>query len=227
MAQVPIETNPAAMYGIAVHHAIRVFHQHRMKGLPISAADVIGVFEQAWSNEGFYSREHEERRLEEGREALRRFVARELASSRVPLAIERDFKFKLGENVVVGRWDRIDEDADGIVLVDYKTAEVEDPEQARERAARSLKDEQLGLYALAYREMYGVTPARVELRYVGSGIVGAATVEPKHLDRAIERIDVAAAGIRAAQFPPRPDPRSCGYCPYSRFCLHSQARPLP
>ncbi|MBI5710354.1 MAG: ATP-dependent helicase [Candidatus Eisenbacteria bacterium] len=224
VAQVPLGSNPVVMYGIAIHHAIRVYHQHRMKGLPIAVEDVIAAFEGAWSSEGFYSREHEERRLEEGRETLRRFVAREEASRRVPLAIEKDFRFKLGDDLVVGRWDRIDEQPEGIVLADYKTSPLDDPEKADERAERSLKEEQLGLYALAYREMFGVVPARAELLYVGSGVTGSAAVTEEHLERAQRRAVEAAAGIRSAEFPPRPDQRNCGYCPYARFCIHSAAK---
>ena len=228
VAQVPLASDPQAMYGIAIHHAIRVYHQHRMLGLPIAVAEVVAAFEGAWSSEGFYSREHEEMRLEEGRRSLAAFVARENASPRVPLATERDFKFKLGPcDTVVGRWDRIDEHADGIVLADYKTSQVQGQEKADERAAKSLKGEQLGLYALAYREVYGVTPVRVEMWFVGQGIVGSAGVGPEHMERARERAAHAALGIRGARFGAKPDPRSCGRCPYSRFCAHSVARGEP
>jgi len=225
VAQVPLATDPQFMFGIAVHHAIRIYHQHRMKGHPIDADAVVSAFESAWSSEGFYSREHEELRLEEGRAALRRFVAREDASRRVPLAIEREFKFKLSpRDVVVGRWDRIDERNGRPVLVDYKTADIEGAEKAQQRANESVRDDQLGLYALAYVEMYGQTPASVELQFVGPGITGAADVKPEHLERARNRARTAAAGIRSAKFEPTPGPRSCGYCPYSRFCIHSAAR---
>ena len=83
----------------------------------------------------------------------------------VPLAIEREFKFKLARNnVVVGRWDRIDERDGGIVLVDYKTSEIEDAPKAEQRARDSLMHDQLGLYALAYAEATGQPPARVEVQ---------------------------------------------------------------
>uniref|UniRef100_A0A832I1T4 DNA 3'-5' helicase n=1 Tax=Eiseniibacteriota bacterium TaxID=2212470 RepID=A0A832I1T4_UNCEI len=224
VVQVPLAGDPQVMFGIAIHHAIRVFHQHRMKGLPITADEVVAAFESAWSSEGFYSREHEERRLESGREALRRFVERESAAPRAPLAIEMEFRFRLGHDVVAGRWDRVDEAADGIVLVDYKTSEVADADTARARAEDSLKDGQLGLYALAYAETRGAPPVRVRLHFVPGGLSGEATVRPEHLERARARVREAAAGIRAAHFPPRPDQRNCGYCPYRRFCPHSAAR---
>jgi DNA helicase-2/ATP-dependent DNA helicase PcrA len=224
VVQVPLANDPQAMFGIAMHHAIRVLHQHRMKGLPIEAGDVVAAFEGAWSSEGFFSREHEERRLEEGRTALRRFVERELRSGRTPLAIEMEFRFRLGHDVVVGRWDRVDEIGGEIVLIDYKTGEIEDEERARARAERSLREGQLGLYALAYAETRGAPPARVQLHFVPGAVTGEAVVAPEHLDAARARVREAASGIRAARFPARPDPRSCGYCPYHRFCPHSAAR---
>ena len=130
----------------------------------------------------------------------------------------------VGNNVVVGRWDRIDESPQGAVLIDYKTTEVDDADKARERAERSLRLDQLGLYALAYHETRATLPARVELHFVGTGVVGAAEVRPEHIEAARGRVLEAAAGIRSATFPPDPDPRKCGDCPYSRFCVHSAAR---
>ncbi len=211
---------------MAIHHAIRVYHQHRMKGLPITVDDVVSVPSTgAWSSEGFYSREHEERRFEEGRDTLRRFVAREEARRQAPLAIERDFRFKLGDDLVVGRWDR-DRRAPG----GHRAGGLQDlrgratPRRPRSARRPTCSDGQLGLYALAYRETLGVLPARTELHFVGPGTVGSGEVKPEHLERARERVAKAAAGIRSAQFPPKPDQRNCGYCPYSRFCIHSAAR---
>jgi DNA helicase II / ATP-dependent DNA helicase PcrA len=222
--RVPLSTDPGFMYGRAIHHAIQIYHHHRMRKLPITVDDVLSAFEQAWSSDGFFSREHEERRLEEGRQTLRRFVASEESGGRLPLAIEMEFKFRVGQDVVRGRWDRIDERPEGIVLVDYKTSEIEDAEKARERARKSLKDDQLGIYALAYLETRGKMPARVELHFVESGLSGAAEVKPEHLTRARSRVAQAAAGIRAARFIATPDPRTCSYCPYARFCVHSMAK---
>jgi len=224
VAHVPLPGAPALMYGNAIHHAIKIWHQHRIKGLPIVVEDVLGAFDSAWSSEGFLSRAHEERMQAQGHEALRRFVAQDATTPRPPLAVETEFRFRIDDDVVIGRWDRIDERDEGIVLVDYKSSEVEEPDKAEKRAKDSLRDGQLGLYALAYTESRQVTPARVELHFVGTGVTGSAAVEPEHLDRARERVREAAAGIRAAQFPPRPDARTCGHCAYRLFCPHSAAR---
>lgn len=222
--RVPLGSDPRAMYGIAIHNAIRRYLQHRTRGLPVSEDDILAEFERSWSNEGFFSREHEERRYEEGRATLRKFVAREEKSKSLPLAIEMEFKFRQGNDFVIGRWDRIDERPAGIVLVDYKTSEVEEPDKARERAEKSLREDQLGLYALAYAETRAKPPAQVELNFVASGATGNAAVNELHLRAARDRVTRAGAGIRRAHFPADPDRRKCQNCPYSRFCVHSAVR---
>ena len=222
--QLPLATDPRFMYGNAIHHAILVYYQHRLRGFPVATADVVRVFEQSWSSEGFYSRDHEERRLAQGRDTLRRFVERETAAREKTVQVEQTFKFRQGMNAITGRWDRIDERNDGITIVDFKTSDVDEEEGADDRTAKSLRGSQLGIYALAYRETRQVVPARVELHYVGSGTVGGATVKAEHLDLATERIGRAADGIRAADFQPRPDYTACRNCPYNILCPHSATR---
>ncbi|HEY6867437.1 MAG TPA: ATP-dependent DNA helicase, partial [Candidatus Eisenbacteria bacterium] len=219
--EVPLTRDPAFMYGEAVHHAIRHYYKARLLGHPVDADEVVRVFEEAWSSEGFISREHEERRLEQGRRTLRALVAREGTARVRPLQIEQGFKFKRGNNVVDGRWDRIDERPGGIVIVDFKTSDVVAPDDADARARDSLRQGQLGLYALAYRETRGVVPAAVELQYVERGVTGRAEVEPGHLDAAAERIDQAAEGIRAARFAPQPEYLACRYCPFNNICPYT------
>jgi DNA helicase-2/ATP-dependent DNA helicase PcrA len=224
LMRVPLATDPTFMFGNAIHGAIRGYLKDRLRGHPTAVEHLLRTFEESWSSAGFISREHEERRLEEGRQILRRFYASEEASPLRPGAVEREFRFRLDQDEVRGRWDRIDDRPEGVVLVDYKTSEVEDAGKAAERALKSLREDQLGLYALAYRETTGRTPRRVELHFVSHGVVGSADVEPGHLARAAARVRAAARGIRAGEFPADPDQRKCGYCPYSRFCPHSAAR---
>jgi DNA helicase-2/ATP-dependent DNA helicase PcrA len=224
VAHVPLPANPTLMYGQAIHHGIKVWHQHRLKGLPIETRDVIAAYESAWSSEGFLTLAHEERMQAQGREVLERFVRNDLAAGGTPIAVEMEFRFQLGHNQVSGRWDRIDERPEGIVLVDYKTSETDEEERAEQKAKESARTGQLGLYALAYRETREVMPARLELHFVGSGTVGAVDVVPEHLDRARERIERAAEGIRAARFEATPDARTCGRCDYRQICRFSAAR---
>jgi DNA helicase-2/ATP-dependent DNA helicase PcrA len=138
-----------------------------------------------------------------------------MASPVLPAQVEKQFSFELGQVEVNGRFDRVDLDPDGAVVIDYKTTEVEDPAEAAKRARES---GQLRLYALAYKEQAGVKPRALELRYVAAGVRGRVEPDEADLTRATELITAAEAGIRAAAFAAHPSPRTCAPCAFNRIC---------
>ncbi len=107
--RVPLAPHHAIVYGAALHKAVQLFHHRHAKGHVMSEAELDEVFDSAWSNEGFMSRDHEEARLAAGRAALRRFRLQQLEPDAViPTYVEREFSFTLGGDRVRGRWDRVD-----------------------------------------------------------------------------------------------------------------------
>jgi DNA helicase-2/ATP-dependent DNA helicase PcrA len=107
--RVPTAPHHAIVYGSALHLAVQEFHKRHARGVVMSEAELIAAFEQAWTTEGFVSREHEEARLEAGRVALRRFRRAQLEPGAViPAYVEREFAFMLDGDRVRGRMDRVD-----------------------------------------------------------------------------------------------------------------------
>jgi DNA helicase-2/ATP-dependent DNA helicase PcrA len=97
------------VYGAALHQAVQEFHRSQARGRALTDEELVGVFEAAWSNEGFVSREHEAARLEAGKGALRRFREAQLRPGAVvPAWVEREFAFALGGDRIRGRFDRVD-----------------------------------------------------------------------------------------------------------------------
>jgi DNA helicase-2/ATP-dependent DNA helicase PcrA len=108
-----------------------------------------------------------------------------------------------------------------VTITDYKSSDVRDPAVARQRARDSL---QLQIYAMAYEAMTGRLPDAVQLHFLDSGLVGRADVEPARLEKARAKIAVAAAGIRARDYTPKPSVLACTYCPFRAICPSSAAR---
>jgi DNA helicase-2/ATP-dependent DNA helicase PcrA len=215
--------------------------------------ELFAAFEAAWTNDGFLSREHEEARLEAGRAALRRFRDEQLRPDAViPAWVEREFSFYLDGDKVRGRFDRVDimprdpndpvpvmadagDPASGadvveptlnlspekVVITDYKSSDVRDPAKARQRAKDSL---QLTIYAMGYEAMTGRLPDVVALHFLDSGLVGAAPVDRKRVEKARETIRTAAKGIRARDFTPKPDYLACSFCAFREICPSSVVR---
>jgi len=205
-------------FGNAIHQAVAFALGRKLLGKTPLFDEVAMVFGTAWRNEGYRSEEHERRRFEQGLEALRGFMAREVETGPVPSAVERHFRIKLDGLVISGSIDRIDETEEEIALIDYKTSELDDFEKADQAARDSL---QLPLYALAYRELTGETPNRLELRYVLTGEVGAVIPTKGKLEATRVRIQGIAESIRAGDFTARPSPRNCSICACRPICRES------
>ncbi|MCY7419006.1 MAG: PD-(D/E)XK nuclease family protein, partial [Chloroflexi bacterium] len=220
IARVPTPPHHALVLGNALHQAAAAWHLAELRGRPLDTAGVLDAFSVHWSSEGFLSRHHEDALFAAGQQALRRLVGSVPDPARRTVAVERSFQVRLGGDIVRGRYDRVDESADGAIITDYKSSDVRDQHRADERARDSL---QLQVYALAWEAETGELPQRMELHFLDSGVVGRVSPEPKRLDRARRLLSEAADGIRSGSFPAKPDMIGCGYCPYREICPSSAA----
>jgi DNA helicase-2/ATP-dependent DNA helicase PcrA len=219
--RIPLRQHHSVVYGNALHNAVEFYLRRRAAGNFTSLEDFLLAFDNAWRNEGFLTREHEEQRRRAGVAALTRFYHEEEASGQKPTDVEREFGFTLGLDRVRGRFDRVDETPDGLVIVDYKSSDVTEQKKADQRARESL---QLKIYALAQHEMTGRLPARLELRFLESGLVGRHTPTVLDLAKAREAIADAARGIRRREFEATPEYQACRYCPYNQICPSTATR---
>ena len=252
--RVPLAPHHAIIYGAALHKAVQLFHVRHAKGHVMSEAELDEVFESAWSNEGFVSRDHEEARLEAGRAALRRFRTAQLAPDAViPTYVEREFSFSIGGDRVRGRWDRVDIEpvGEGNEPVPHAagqagsvSADVVSPtlgmlgpervtitdyksSDVRDPAKarqRARESLQLQVYAMGFEAMTGRLPDAVALHFLESGLIGRVPVDPVRLAKARDKIVRAAAGMRARDYTPRPDYLACTYCAFRDICPSSAAR---
>jgi len=219
--RVPILRHHTVVYGSTIHAVVEFYLKRRVEGNYTPLDDLLAEYERKWLNQGFLTWEHQEARKAAGREALTRFWHQEEAEGLKPAWIEKDFAFSVGNNRVRGRYDRVDEDLLGAVIVDYKTSEVIRQKDADRRVAQNL---QLKMYALAWREMTGRLPQRVELRFIETGVIGRREPTEGDLQEAIAAVEAAAAGIRARRFEATPSRQACRYCAYNQICPFTATR---
>ncbi|PYM28366.1 MAG: hypothetical protein DMD78_00425 [Candidatus Rokuibacteriota bacterium] len=221
LLRVPILRHHTVVYGSTIHAVVEFYLKRRVEGNYTSLEDLLAEYERKWLNQGFLTWEHQEARKAAGREALTRFWHQEEADGLKPTWIEKDFAFSVGNNRVRGRFDRVDEDLLGAVIVDYKTSEVIRQKDADRRVAQNL---QLKMYALAWREMSGRLPQRVELRFIETHVIGRREPTEADLDEAVHAVQAAADGIRARRFEATPSRQACRYCAYNQICPFTATR---
>ncbi|HLB78773.1 MAG TPA: PD-(D/E)XK nuclease family protein, partial [Candidatus Dormibacteraeota bacterium] len=113
---------------------------------------------------------------------------------------------------VTGRIDRVDRlPGGGYEVIDYKTGSA--------RRAQDLQRElQLGIYAMAAREVFRFDPLTLSYYYLETGERVSVEKPAAQLaeDRAVIRR--AAEGIAAELFPARPDRVKCAACDFRLLC---------
>jgi DNA helicase-2/ATP-dependent DNA helicase PcrA len=221
LLRVPILRHHTVVYGSTIHAVVEFYLKRRVEGNYTSLDDLLAEYDKKWLNQGFLTWQHQEARKLAGREALTRFWHQEEAEGIKPTHIEKDFAFSIGPNRVRGRFDRVDEDLLGATIIDYKTSEITKQRDADRRVASSL---QLKMYALAWREMTGQLPQRVELRFIESHVTGAHAPTDDDAEAAVSAVRAAAEGIRARRFDATPSRHACRYCAYSQICPFTATR---
>jgi DNA helicase-2/ATP-dependent DNA helicase PcrA len=214
--RIPTPASHQMAYGRALHAAVQAFHRRQMAGKPMTLDELHVELDAAWEPIGFLTQEHEEARRAAAREALARFWDEQQHDPARPAAIEQEFSVSLGRERVRGRYDRVDRDDDGrVVITDYKSSDVRDPATANRRARESL---QLSIYALAHEAQHGTLPDELALHFLESGIVGRAAPTAGRLRKAAEQVAQVGEGIRAGEFGAAPSPMRCGFCPFREIC---------
>jgi DNA helicase-2/ATP-dependent DNA helicase PcrA len=219
--RIPVLPTPAMVYGSALHRAVADFLRRKREGEQPTLAQLEATFRSSWIGGGFISPDHESERFEAGLTALRRFFADEQGKP-APDLVEQRFSFMLGNDRVVGQWDRVDRTADGVEIADYKSSVLDGEEGTPQR--RAAKNMQLPVYALAYQKTFGELPAKTALIFLESGQRGEVKPTPDAMGAIGAVITSTAAKIRARQFaadPERPEARTCSQCPYNAICTES------
>src|SRR6202043_1821853 len=146
----------------------------------------------------------------DGLEQLR--VLHQAALQETPeiLELEKTFALPVENNVVLkGRIDQINSlGRKDVEIVDYKTGKAKKETEAR-------RDLQLGIYAIAAKEILELNPVRLVFHYRQDNSRQQATRTPQQLDEAQEIVQEVAADIRARSFPAKEGfiCRSCAFRP--------------
>jgi DNA helicase II / ATP-dependent DNA helicase PcrA len=214
-----IRGGPHAMatFGNVMHTTVKEFVSEVGKRRKIPFTEVAAIYDREWSAAGYIDDYHQEEYRKAGREQLEAFHKAYVAAPADVLYQEKTFELALEHDVIVtGRMDQVNRiEGDKVEIVDYKTGKPKD-----EKAAA--KDLQLGVYALAAREVLDLDPVRLVFYNLMTNEAVAATRDAKALKETKEKIAEVADQIRAREFSAKPG-FGCGFCDYKPLCpAHEQ-----
>lgn len=171
-----------------------------------------------WVRDGYADAEEERRYGIRALDGLKRFFETEpdVRTLPPPRLREHWIEVKVGDVVLNGKVDRVDETPEGLTVVDYKTGEPKAPERASADLAFTI-------YAILVRGLLRRAPSRFVWHFVEAGEKVVTVREPEALDRALEDVLGMVERIRAeAEFPPITGP-GCRFCDYLERCPEGTA----
>jgi len=208
----------AVAFGNAIHQTISDYYRQIKQGAKPDYQDLIEKFKTFWSNEGFLSRDHEVESIKDGKAMLKKFYQNEKGKP-CPKEIEAPFSFNINKDTIIGRIDAIFEEEGRVKIIDFKSSSIDSKDKAYQTAVGSL---QLGIYALAYKELKGKLPDSVGLYFLGSGVRGESKPTERRIETVKKKIGEAREGIAAEIYDPKPSKFSCTYCAYAKICPYSE-----
>jgi len=208
--RLPTRPKPQMQFGRILHEALKDALGSIERERPLTWAMVDAAYVSAWARERFCAPEQAPSLQDLGRTYLRRaFDAGDLSK---PLLLEQPFSLRVDGLRVTGRIDRVDRHPDGgYEVIDYKTG-------SAKRAADLQRDLQLGVYALAAREVFRFDPLSLSYYYLETSERVTVDKPQQRLEEDRQTIVSVAEGIRAERFPARPDRMKCSGCDFRLLC---------
>ncbi len=223
---IPQEPTINQRFGILIHNVLERYHSEELRGFGGDDGGeggeggldrLLNLFEAGWRRTGFGFSDDELQYRDRAVAALARYHERHTAGAARPVWLERRFSFKIGDNTIGGRVDRVDRHPDGSYeLIDYKTG-------AAKSAAELAGDLQIALYRVAARDAWDIEAADGAYWYVLDDEKVPAGGEPDALERVERTVAEVAEGITSQDFEPRPDFEVCSWCDYRLICPASEA----
>lgn len=204
-------------YGRAIHHILRHIAElaKEKKRLP-TLAEVQEIFDKHFYLP-FANRPAFQQMLDGARKMVDRYLGDHQEDLLRVWQTERPFQLHLGKGIVNGRADVILDYENGIpqrlAIVDYKTA--------NDMTADDVYAFQLAIYAEAGRGE-GLKVEAAYLHHLKESRRTAVTVDKVAGRLARNRADALIQGIRAGDFPARPEQSKCRSCDMRAICKHAQ-----
>jgi DNA helicase-2/ATP-dependent DNA helicase PcrA len=182
----------------------------------LTLTTLLNFWRASFIAEGYESRAEMDAKLANGERALTHFFDWWNTRKRDVVAVEKSFKFSLPDRkdiVLSGRFDRVERDENGLMIIDYKSTSPRSQETLD-------NDLQLSVYAIASAELWKEPVQHLSLLCIGKdGIVEQKTLRSqKQLDDALTTIRLIADRIEGGDFAATPGIEKCSYCPYRDLC---------
>ncbi len=202
--------NPFTSLGQSIHRALEEFHALKLYSLE----QLLDCYNRSWKNEGFSSAVETQEFFDKGTKMLTNYFKEQEDSKTEILFIEKNFRFKLGRNYIIGIIDRVDKHPDGTYeVIDYKTHQ---QIWGKEKADSDL---QLTIYSLACEKALSFKADTLSYYFLSHNKKVSTSRSKEQLEEAEKLIESVSRDIYKEKF--EPDTSYCPKCDFKKKCKFS------
>ncbi len=227
--RIPTKPSPALSYGISIHNTLNKFYELlrvTKRGLldntkELTLEKLLDIYEDSWVSTGYINENHEKKAYEVGKKSLVKFYDEFFDLSQNPVFLEQNFNLKIGDVILRGKIDRLDErEEDGKTvyeIIDYKSGD------SKKNQTQVNKDAQLAIYSLAAEKVFKIKADKLSLLFVDHSekVTADGAKIDKLKDSIIEDISKAAENINKRIFTATPG-FQCRFCEFNKICKYAQ-----
>jgi len=180
--------------------------------LQIAWADVKDIYDESFIDDWYPDRKTRDDYYKRGLISLKKFLADWQQNKTLAEHVEYGFTFKLNRDCILrGAIDRIDQTADGLKLVDYKTGSPKEKLIAEDK-------EQLLIYQMAAQEILKTKVARLSFYYFDNNTEVSFLGRDEEIEKLKESILATVAKIKTGRFEAKPEREKCRWCDFKSIC---------
>lgn len=205
--RIPQKPKSYFKFASLIHQVLHKYHFYQKRD---SLNSLLLCYERIWRKKRNVS-------YEEGRKILINYYYK--MKDRFPYSLEQRFTVRAGENILVGKIDRIDKIKDKFQIIDYKL-------NKNILTLKEVKDSlQLNLYALAFYYLTGMIPLKTGFYFLRQGKIIYTEKTKENLEKTEKIVECVANEIIRREFYPK-EGRACKWCDYKEYCLSMKGKSM-
>lgn len=221
--KIPTEGKQVFSFGTSMHATMQKFFQlaserKKIAGekFTVNREELEKIYQETFIEDWYPDKKTKEDYRARGLKSIREFY--DLWQEAKPTAqfLEQKFVYKLDRDCSIrGTIDRIDQLADGVRIIDYKTGQPKNKLEADDK-------DQLLIYQIATEEVLGLKVKELIFHYFTDNSQLSFLGQEKEIEKLKDKIRRIVAEIKRGEFKPDPDKRKCQLCDFKSICDHSE-----
>ncbi|MDD5469455.1 MAG: PD-(D/E)XK nuclease family protein [Candidatus Peribacteraceae bacterium] len=235
--KIPRQISAGESFGSSVHNTLKKWGEKEMENgklkmkndqqtlfeesksifnFQFSILELLNLWHSSFIVEGYESRLEADFARRRGERLLTNFYEWWQREPRTVLAVEKGFKVPMNDTTISGRFDRVEQEEEGVHVIDFKTST---PKSQDEVDA----DLQLSIYAIASEESLGQPCTKLTMLYLNEdALVERTTARSSGQMRdAQKQILSLCEQLEEKDYHPTPSREKCRACPYRGVCSAS------